>query len=589
MATRLKPVDVVLAGVGWTGSILAKELSEAGLSVVGLERGAVRQTVPDFQSPGMHDELKYAVRHALMQDVSRDTVTVRNNAGQVALPMRQLGSFLPGTDLGGAGVHWNGQTWRFLPTDFKLRSHYVERYGKDFIDPELSIQDWPLSYDELEPFYDRFERLLGTGGKAGNLKGVRQQGGNPFEGPRAAEYPNPPMKRAYAGALFAQACEQLGHHPFPQPSSNCTRDYTNIYGIEMKPCMYCGFCERFGCEHFAKASPQASVLPKVLGAHNFELRTGATVTRVLLDEGGRRATGVLYADASGREFEQPAELVALCSFAYNNVRLLLLSGIGRPYDPQTGEGVVGRNYAYQTMSSVDVFYDTDKHLNQFMGAGALGVSIDDFNGDNFDHGGLKFVGGAYISAFTTGARPIQFHPTPPGTPKWGLGWKQAVARHYNHTAAITVEGSSMSRRANYVDLDPTYRDLNGLPLLRITFDFSRNDHAMSAYCTDRAAEIGHAMGGKAVSAKPVDEHWSVVPYQTTHNTGGAVMGDSPATSVVNRYLQSWDVPNLFVMGSSVFPQNPSYNPTNTVGALTYWAVDAIKSKYLKAPGPLVPT
>ena len=129
MAHMLPHRDVVVIGVGWTGSILAKGLADAGLKVVGLERGKERHTVPDFQSPGMHDEYAYAVRHALMVDPSQETLTFRNNPDQLALPMRRLGSFLPGTGLGGAGVHWNGQTWRFLPSDFRARSHNVERYG----------------------------------------------------------------------------------------------------------------------------------------------------------------------------------------------------------------------------------------------------------------------------------------------------------------------------------------------------------------------------------------------------------------------------------------------------------------------------
>jgi len=217
MATRMKACDVVIVGAGWTGSILGKELAQAGMSVVALERGRDRATVPDFQSPAMHDELRYAVRKGLMQDTSRETVTVRNNADHEALPMRQLGSFLPGTDVGGAGVHWNGQTFRFLPTDFALRSHAEQRYGKDFVAKDLTVQDWGVTYEELEPYYDRFEKLCGIGGKAGNLQGKIQPGGNPYEGPRSSEYPNPPMKQAHAGALFEKAAKELGYAPFPVP------------------------------------------------------------------------------------------------------------------------------------------------------------------------------------------------------------------------------------------------------------------------------------------------------------------------------------------------------------------------------------
>jgi gluconate 2-dehydrogenase alpha chain len=587
MARRMPAVDVVLVGMGWTGTIMAKELAAAGMKVVGLERGAFRRTVPHFQSPAMHDELRYAVRHGLMIDTSRETFTFRNGTDEEALPMRQLGSFLPGTGLGGAGVHWNGQTWRFLPADFRQRSHVVERYGEGIIEEGLTVQDWGVTYDELEPHYDRFEHLCGIGGEAGNLRGQIRPGGNPFEGPRARPYPNPPMLTSQAGALFRDAAAGLGYHPFPAPSANMTRHYTNPEGAELKPCMYCGFCERFGCEHFAKASPETTILPAAMRSPNFELRTQSHVLRVDLDRERGRATGVIYVDARGREIEQPAGLVVLCAFGINNVRLMLLSGIGSPYDPSTGEGTIGRNYTYQTMSGVTVFYGPEVIINPFMGAGAMGIAIDDLNGDNFDHGPHGFIGGAYLACWSNGGRPIQYHPVPEGTPRWGLGWKQAVARHYNHTTGISVHGASMAGRGNYLSLDPTWTDAYGQRLLRLTFDFTANDRRMSRFATDRAEEIGRAMGGRIVERDDLAEHYSIVPYQTTHNTGGAIMGTDPRTSAVNRYLQSWDVPNLFVMGACAFPQNAGYNPTGTVGALTYWALDAILGPYRRDPGPLV--
>jgi gluconate 2-dehydrogenase alpha chain len=588
MAVRLPPVDAVLVGMGWTGAILARELAAAGLKVVGLERGRDRRTVPDFQSPQMHDELHYAVRYGLMQDVARETVTFRNNDSETALPMRQLGSFLPGTDVGGAGVHWNGQTFRFLPSDFRARSHNEERYGKNFIDADLTVQDWGVTYEELEPHYDRFEYLCGIGGKAGNIKGQLQKGGNPYEGPRSREFPNPPMKIAFAQALFAKAADELGYAPFPVPSANMSQPYTNPEGQSLDACMYCGYCERFGCEHFAKASAQTTILPVALANKNFEMRTLAHVTRVNWDPGSRRATGVTYVDGMGRVYEQPAEMVFLCAWAFNNVRLLLVSGIGKPYDPKTGEGVVGRNYAYQTMGAVGLFYDENTNINPFMGAGALGTVIDDYNGDNFDHSRLGFIGGSYICAYMTGARPIQYHPVPPGTPRWGAGWKQGVKRYYNHSVSLQCHGASMAARGNYVDLDPTYRDAYGQPLLRMTFDFPQNDVKMSRYVTDRATEIASLMGAQRVVPFYRTTPYTITTYQTTHNVGGAAMGADPKTSFCNRYLQSWDLHNVFVMGTSVFPQNAGYNPTDTVGALTYWAVDAVKSRYLKSPGPLVP-
>ena len=587
MAERLKPVDVVTIGVGLTGAIMAKELAAAGLKVVGLERGAVRQTVPDFQSPNIHDELRFAIRKALMQDNVKEAVTVRNSADQTALPMRRWVGFLPGTGLGGSFVHWNGQTYRFQPADFVMKTHHEQRYGKNFVPAELMIQDWGVTYDELELHYDRFEYMCGTSGKAGNIKGKIQPGGNPFEGQRSRDYPTPPMKEPYYGALFRKGAESLGYHPFPQPASTLSQPYTNPEGLKLQQCVFCGFCERFACEHFAKASAQTIVLPVLMKNPNYELRTGCQVQRVNLDSTRKKATGVTYIDAAGREFEQPADLVLVTAYALNNVRLMLLSGIGKPYDPKTGEGSVGRNYAYQTVSAADIFYDQSVKINPFMASGSSGTVIDDLAGDNFDHGPHGFIGGAYIGAIMTGGRPIEFRPVPPGTPSWGAGWKKAVAENYNHTVHLTVHGSSMPARTNYLDLDPTYKDAWGQPLLRMTFDFPENDIKMSAFTTEKTAEIGRAMGGKTVSSAPRKKPYTTTVYQTTHNTGGTIMGNDPTTSVVNRYLQSWDVPNVFVVGASAFPHNASYNPTDTVGALTYWAVEAIKTKYLKSPGPLV--
>jgi len=586
MATKLKPVDVVLVGFGWTASILAKELTDTGLQVLAIERGKFRDTVPDFATTHIQDELKYAVRGGLFEDPARETLTFRNSLDQTALPMRHLGSFNPASGVGGAGIHWNGQNWRFLPTDFQILSHTEARYGKNFIPADMTIQDWGVTYDDLEPYYDKFEYLCGISGQAGNVQGKIQSGGNPFEGPRARGYPLPPLKRSYATVLFDKAAKDVGLKPFPCAAANTSQPYKNPYGVQMGQCTYCGFCEWFACGNYSKSSPQTTIFPALLPKDNFSYRTLCDVTRVNLDSTGKRATGVTYVDVQGREFEQPAELVILCAFAQHNVHLLLLSGIGRPYDPKTNQGVTGRNYAYQITSSVNVFLD--ENMNPFMGAGALGQAVDEFNGDNFDHGPLGFIGGGYIALWTTGGRPIlQQHGAPKGTSKWGGDWKKSMHKNYLKSVSVATHGSVMSYRDSYLDLDPTYRDVYGNPLLRLTFDFHDNEHKMSKFETDKAALIAKAMNPQSIMINYREGHYSILPYETTHNTGGAAMGADPRTSVVNRYLQSWDVSNVFVMGSSVFPQNPGYNPTGTVGALAYWAADAIKTKYLKNPGPLV--
>jgi gluconate 2-dehydrogenase alpha chain len=366
-----------------------------------------------------------------------------------------------------------------------------------------------------------------------------------------------------------------------------SRPYVNPLGVQLGQCSYCGFCEKFGCGNYSKATAQTTILPYLMTKPNFTLRTECEVLKVERTSDGKHATGVTYIDSAGRSFFQPAEIVILSAYVLKNVHLLLLSGIGKPYDPKTGTGVVGKNYAYQTMGSVNVFFD-NKILNPFIGAGALASVVDEFNGDNFDHSGLGFIGGGYLAQMNTGGRPIEMIYTPVGTPRWGLGWKEAAAKNYLRSLNISCHGSMMSHRGNYLDLDPSYRDAFGRPMLRMTFDFSDNERKMSAYIVGKAAEIGRAMdGATSVKASPRTGSWSVVPYQTTHNTGGAICGDNARNSVINKYLQSWDVPNLFVMGAGAYPQNAGYNPTGTLAALAYHSAAAIKDQYLRRPGPLV--
>ncbi len=264
MATKLPPVDIVIVGMGWTGGILAKELAPTGLKIVALERGAPRSTQNDFSVPLIRDELRYSQRHDLMMDVSEDTYTIRNKPSETALPMRRLGSFLPGEGVGGAGAHWNGITWRWPDHELRIRTKYEERYGKNYVPADMPLQDWGISGPELEPYYDKFEYTAGVSGKAGNIKGQIQKEGNPFEDPRARDYPLPPLVSNLAGQMFDKTATELGYHPYLRPTANASRPYTNPDGMKLGQCQYCGFCERFGCEANAKGSPHITVIPVAL-------------------------------------------------------------------------------------------------------------------------------------------------------------------------------------------------------------------------------------------------------------------------------------------------------------------------------------
>ena len=449
------------------------------------------------------------------------------------------------------------------------------------------MQDWGITYDELEPFYDKFEYVCGVVGQGRQHQGAHAARRQPVRRASQPRVPTPPLTPTYDAFLLGQVAQSLGYHPFPRPSSTLSEPFTNPDGQTIGGCIYCGFCERFGCEMGAKASPHMTVIPAALGSGRFDLRTRANVLRVNLDSTRTRAVSVMYLDLqTGREMEQPADAICLTSYVLNNVRLMLLSGIGRPYAATTGQGVVGRSYAYQVAASAVLFFE-DKVFNPFIGTGAVGTVVDDYNGDNFDHAGLGFIGGGSISAGTTGARPIASHPAPPGTPRWGSAWKKTVGRYYARNMMIAAQIGDLAYRGNCLDLDPQYQDAYGLPLLRITYDRGPNERRASTYLRDVCERLARGLNPSLVATSDASEHrYSIVPYQSTHNTGGAAMGKDAATSAVNRYLQSWDVPNVFVVGASAFPQNAGYNPTGTVGALAYWAADAIATRYVKKPGLL---
>jgi len=587
----LPHTDVVIVGAGWTGLLMAKELAaRTSFNIVVLERGPAHS--PTEYATGM-DELAYAIRFRMMQDLSQETVTIRHTIKDRAYPMRQYGSFLPGTGVGGAGEHWSGVFPRFLPDVFELRSRTIEKYGQSRLPEDHSIQDWGVTYDELEPYYTRAENLLGISGKAGNLRGTKIPDGNIFEGWRSAEYPTPPTKVPYFSELFRQAATQLGYHPYPVPAATLSQLYTNPDGITRPGCTYCGFCETFGCMIGAKSQPTNTLLPILTKHKSFSLRPNANVRRILHDSSSPQAQnkskirGVTYTDSRGQEFFQPADLVFLASWTLNNTRLLLLSQLGEPYDPATGCGTVGRNLTHQVMlNAATAFFD--QPLNRFMGSGASGFMFNDLDGDVFDHSNVPFLRGGAFLGRSARSLPIGEADTLPKsvTATWGSEWKKAVLHYYDRAGKITFIGDHFAYRENYMDLDPTYKDLWGDPLLRLTIDWRDNERHMSAFAAQKAVELARAMGAKEINPSAALTHYDASRYQSSHIQGGAIQGASPETSVVNSYLQHWQASNLFILGASSFPQNAAANPTPTILAQTLRTADAVVSRYLRSPGPL---
>jgi len=583
----LPAADVVIVGGGWTALLMAKELGQrTSLSIVVLERGGPSKT--DDYATDM-DELEYGIRFHMVQDPAQETVTLRHSSSRPAFPLRQHSSFLPGTGIGGAGEHWAAWFPRFVPDSFELLSRTTEKYGANKLPDDHSIQNWGLTYDELEPHYARAERLLGISGKAGNLRGKLVEEGNIFEGWRSSEYPTPPTKIPYVASLFRDAAKSLGYHPYPLPAATPSISYTNPDGVSRPGCVYCGFCNLYGCMIGAKAQPSNTLLPVIQQRKSVAIRTGAWVRRInrASSNGKETVTGVTYIDSSGREIFQPAALTILACWTLNNNRLLLLSGLGEPYNPTTGKGVVGRNLTHQVlMPAATIFFE--KPLNRFMGSAASGIRMSDFDGDNFDHTNLPFLrGGSFAVADVINGPIANFGVLPPSVnARWGSEWKKAGLHYYDRTGRINFSGEHLAYKGNFMDLDPTYKDRFGDPLLRLTINWRDNERKMAEFATGKGVELARVMGAKEIIPFVGLRDYDTTRYQSTHLQGGTIMGSLASRSVVNPFLQHWQFSNLFILGGSCIPQNASANPTATILALTYRAADAIVDRYLRNPAAL---
>jgi len=380
----------------------------------------------------------------------------------------------------------------------------------------------------------------------------------------------------------------MGLHPFPVPAATISEPYTNPDGVHRLGCVYCGYCERFGCMIGAKAQPTNTLLPVIAKQKNVTIRSHSIARRILCnnDPKAQHAKGVSYTNERGEAIFQPADLVILSSWTLNNTRLLLLSNIGTPYDPVARKGTLGRHLTHQVSTGANGFFD--EPLNRFMGAGASCIMLSDYDADNFNHENLNFLRGGKLAAVASGARPIANFGVVPQSVKsrWGSEWKKAAIHWYDRVGAVIFEGEHMSYTGNFMDLDPTYKDWLGDPLLRFTLNWRDNERNMSDFGNAKAVEMLRAMGAVETATDGRLQNYDCRSYQATHIQGGTTMGTSPENSVLNPWLQHWDVSNLFVLGASSFPQNASGNPTLTILAQTYRTTEAIVERYLQKPGPI---
>jgi gluconate 2-dehydrogenase alpha chain len=552
--------DVCIVGVGGLGGIMAKELASAGLKVVGLERGPA----PKREDYAPRDSIRFLIRPQTLEWVRHEPTTTRRKAGEK--PRLQYRTS-PLNVLGGALLHWTGQSSRYMPGDFKLYTNEIASGNADRARADLTgydIVDWPLSYDDLEPHYEKFEWEFGISGEAG---------ANPFAGPRKRGFPLPPLRHSARMRLFAEACRKLGYHPYDTAAGITSAPYkpaapfdTRI--AERPACVYCGHCNFYGCHVHAKAASLYITIPVALETGNFDLKTNSKVFRIDSDHSGN-ATAVRYFDAAGREQRQRARVVILSAFVFEHARLLLLSRTdSKRFSRGLGNtsGYVGCNIlAHGDVRAMGAF--DDFIINGFIGPGSAAMRIDDFNGNNFDHTGLGFIRGGTIGTSGDGTPVTRVDVLPPGVPAWGKAFKEYYTHYYTRTMDLNMQPETLPHKANRVDLDPRARDRWGLPLPRVTFDFHRNERRLQKFMAEVGEKIMRATGANRV--------WTEEKGRPNRWAGGTRMGADPRNSVVNEFCQSHDIPNLFIVGSSVFPTMSGYPPTATVAALSYRTADYI--------------
>ncbi len=553
MAVELQRRDVVVIGLGAVGGVAVLPLAEAGVDVVALEAGGWLRA-----SDHAPDELNNNYRGwpDSAQKANREIPVHRRNA---TAPDSPRGSIHPMMNaVGGTTLHYWAQSWRLPPWDFAVVSETTRRYGASRLPPGTTVEDWPFGLEELEPYYDHVEYAIGVSGQAGNVGGVIDERGSPFEGERRRPFPMPPLRWTGFIEQMAEAARGLGWHPFPGPAAVNSVRYQN-----RAACSYHGFCNRGGCHLDAKNSTAVSTIPRAQETGRLEVVTHAQVHRVEVDGNGR-ATGVSYV-REGETYFQPADVVLLAGFTYENVRLLLLStSPAFPNGLSNNAGQVGRHYmSHATGAGVTALFP--HRLNRWYGLPAQGVAIDEWADDNFDHSDLDFIGGGNLWVYSD-RRPIAAArmPTFGRAPRWGAEWKAFIAENADRSCNSYLQKTTLPYEDNYLDLHPTVTDPFGDPVCRITADFRDNERRIAEFTQDHMEEWFRAAGAIEIIRSGLG---TMGP--STHAYGGTRMGDNPETNVVDRWGFSHEVPNLGILGSSVMGTSGAHNPTLTAQALAW--------------------
>jgi gluconate 2-dehydrogenase alpha chain len=546
--------DILLVGAGSVGSVVAPVFAKAGLKIVALEPGPFR-----MQADYLPDELgaTYYCRANMGQKFLSEVPQWRRNDGEKTQEATfSLGRMM--NSVGGSVIHYGGWLRRFHPHHFEMLSYVQNRWSQSILPEGCTLADWPVRYEELEPYYSLLEQEIGVAGDS-SAQFV----------PRSMAFPMPPTRPFRLGEFFKNATEKMGLHPFPVPVGVNTIPYRN------RPATgYSAWSNGFGSFTGEKWDPSLTSIPEALATGNLDLRTRCRVFRIGTDENGR-ANGVEYIDPLGNRRFQKARTVILSAYTFENLRLLFLSGDAKhPHGLGNNTHQLGKHFMTKMFAHVDG-YVPGVIFNRHTGPAAQGMVLDDFFSSDFDSFKCGFIGGATLGAEQQ-FLPIQIsrEALPPGVQRWGRPYKDHLRRWQNF-AVVRIQPDTLSYTNNFVELDPHQRDRSGLglPVLRITYDLRENERRLADWMESKSEEILRGMGATRTWR---GERFTGVG--SSHDLGGARMGINPETSVVDPELRVHDTPGLYVYSGAAFPSCPGINPTLSLLALVYRAAERLAQR-----------
>ncbi|MFC4468414.1 gluconate 2-dehydrogenase subunit 3 family protein [Streptomyces xiangluensis] len=544
LSQSTEEVDVLLVGVGAMGGLVAQTFAEAGLSVVGLEAGPWRAK-DDFRPDELGDA--YYARAGLGPKFQTETPRWRQDAddAETLEATFSLGRMVNG--VGGSAGHYGAWLRRFHPWHFRPLTRITEQYGRDVLPEDCTLADWPVTYDELEPYYTRLEHLIGVAGDESN----------PYI-ERSKPLPMPPMRPFSLGERFRTSTEARGLHPHSVPVGVNTVEYGGRPATT-----YSAWSNGLGTSSGERWHPGLGPVPQALRTGRFELRTHCRVTRVLLDSTGK-AVGVEYLDPNGRVRTQHARAVILSAYTYENLRLMFVSADSKhPDGLGNSTGQLGKHYMTKMFAHVNGYFP-GVYFNRHTGPAAQGVVLDDYVAEQFDFAAHGFLGGATLGAEQQ-FLPLQISREclPPEVRPWGRSYRDHLLR-WQHQGVVRIQSDSLPYAGHFVDLDPRHRDRSGvgMPVVRITYRLRENERRLAAWMGEQADMLLREMGAATTWEGP---HFTGVG--SSHDLGGTRFGEDPTGTVLDPWLAVHDTPGLHVYGGSAFPSCPGINPT-----LTIWAV-----------------